>query len=1034
MIIIKIHDKTRRKGQFIDESPWSEGGKMKILFLHLSDAHLRDNTELRVININAIVNSLVQIGEFDECALVFSGDIVNAGDKNSYANAGKLVGYIAKNISQKYIDGKYVQTLIVPGNHDNLVKNKNRDNFELESYYERNEVDSRFNDDLDELSNFYEFAKRNRCFLKSKVIDVRKVKYDNFIIKVNLINSAPFSLLGSGNRDKGMHYIPLTEFEKLNIDLHQKYTISIIHHGPEWFSDTSKHKLYDTLNQSTDLLFVGHEHFALNEDKDVNGKHIDISSGIALYGTKTEHGFNALILDTEAHTLVGYKYIYNGKIYKPTKVIDNKNVIFNTNSNFRFTPEFQKELLTDANERDGENYSKYFVFPALESKDTNSDLKNFTVTSDSKFKELLSIKSKISIEGSSRTGKSILAKYLTNQLSEDYTVLFLTEDSFTPKNIKNIIKYAIQNEFGDNADVDEFLQLEKEKKILIVDGNDKVNKEKWRAFLDEYSEQFGHIITFCGIDWNMNIKDRTVEELTENAFFYLKICPFYYVKREQLIKKICSNYLVEYPSLDVEEKSRKINEDITNQIKYFQITPDYIHQFVDYYIQFSHIKTQSETNVFSKVFAANITYRISKNTKEDNDVDEILMALDYVAHFIHFIKKYQKISYKEFESAVDEYKKRYDNEELNTKYVYKVAINSNILKESSISFELEFCDENLLAYFVARHLNRTCQMRESLEDLKEVLDNICFGINGDVILFLSYITSNTQILRPILQSIFAHMNDWLELDIDKNNIEFLSKVSNTSTPKLPDKTEKEKIKEVKNKMEKEIIEEKENQADSLYSYDASKVNSFSNKIAKGINYLDLVAKILPNFRFMLQADEKKEIVDILYRYPNKLLYFMLKDIDANCSRIIEDILKSKPKTRKGILITEDMITCELQNQSMAYILSIYDFISMTASTMKTIGDLEKFDYNQNTNYKIQNLMMQENVANFKTFAARAEQIYDASNLPLIKKMVKLIVRKYFIYHDVEMHGDAIRLIDKFFGKGQRKDCQILQAKNQIIKK
>ena len=315
---------------------------------------------------------------------------------------------------------------------------------------------------------------------------------------------------------------------------------------------------------------------------------IDLLDSIDNYKIKLAKGIGDITINdtkiTDNNTAFnGNKNIkYNGKIYKPTKVIDNKNVIFNTNSNFRFTPEFQKELLTDANERDGENYSKYFVFPALESKDTNSDLKNFTVTSDSKFKELLSIKSKISIEGSSRTGKSILAKYLTNQLSEDYTVLFLTEDSFTPKNIKNIIKYAIQNEFGDNADVDEFLQLEKEKKILIVDGNDKVNKEKWRAFLDEYSEQFGHIITFCGIDWNMNIKDRTVEELTENAFFYLKICPFYYVKREQLIKKICSNYLVEYPSLDVEEKSRKINEDITNQIKYFQLTPDFIHQFVDY--------------------------------------------------------------------------------------------------------------------------------------------------------------------------------------------------------------------------------------------------------------------------------------------------------------------------------------------------------------------------------------------------------------------------------------------------------------------
>lgn len=1007
---------------------------MKILFLHLSDAHLKDNTDLRLLNINGIVNSLSQIGGFDECALVFSGDVANSGEKNAYANAGRLVGYIAKNISQKYIDRKYVQIFIVPGNHDNLVKNKNRNNLDLETYYEKKEVDLRFEEDLDELFNFYEFARRNKCFAKNKVIDVKMLRYDNFVIKVNLINSAPLSLLGSGNRDKGMHYMPLSEFDKFNIDMNQKYTISVIHHSPEWFSDESKHKLYNAFNDSTDLLFVGHEHFAQNEHKTVNGKHIDISSGVALYGTKTEHGFNALILDTEMHTLVGYKFIYNGKIYKPTKVIDNKNVVFKTNSDFEFTSEFQKELLTDSNEREGENYSKYFVFPSLEAKDTNSDLKNYTVTSESKFRELLLLKSKITIEGNSRTGKSILAKYLAKQLSEDYIVLYLTAESFAPKNIDNILKYALQNEFGNNVDSDEFLQIDMNKKILIVDGNDKVEKAKWVTFLEKYEEQFGHIITFCNVDWNLNIKNRTEDELTENAVFYLRICPFYYVKREQLIKKICSNYMSEYPSLDVDEKSRKINEDITNQIKYFQLTPDFIHQFVDYYIQFSHIRTQSETNVFSKVFVANITYRISKNVKEESDVDEILIALDYVAHYIHFVKRYQRITYKEFEIAVNEYKERYDNEELNIKYVYNVAIKSNIMKESSTSFETEFCDENLLAYFVAQHLNRTCQMGERPEDLKEVLDNICFGINGDIILFLSYITSNTQILAPILNSIINHMNEWTELDIDSNNIEYLAKVSTTTTAKLPDKNEKERVKEEKNKIEKEIVEEKRSQSDSLYSYDASKVNSFSNKIAKSINYLDLVAKILPNFRFMLQAEEKKIITQILYEYPNKLLFFMLKDINENYTKIIEEILKKKPKTRKGILITEDMITRELLNQSMAYILSIYDFISMTAATQKTIGDLEKFDYNQNTNYKIQNLLMQENIANFKTFVNRAEAIYDSAELNIVKQMVKLIVRKYFIYHDVDMHGDAIRIVDKFFGDNQRRNMQILQAKNKIIKK
>ncbi len=1008
--------------------------RMKILFLHLSDAHLKDSTDLREINTYAMVNGLKQMGDFDECILIFSGDITLAGDKNSYMNAGRLIGQLAKNISSRFIGGKIVQTVIVPGNHDNLVKNKDRNNFDIENYYKNKEIDLKFKEDLGELSNFYDFANRNRCFRRDKIIEVRKIKFGDFTIKVNLINSAPFSLLGSGNRDKGMHYIPEAEFDKFNVDVHQKYTISVIHHGPEWFSDASRQKLYDAFNESTDLLFVGHEHFSLNEHKTVNGKHIDISSGVALYGTKTEHGFNALLLDTALHTLTGCKYVYNRKIYKPNIILKNDNVVFSNNFNFRFTSSFQQELLADSNERKDKKYMKYFVFPSLEAKELISDLKNYTVTSEEKFMELFSIKSKISIEGSSRTGKSLLAKYLTNFLSEDYVVLLLTEESFAPKNINNVVKFALQNEYGENADYDGFMQLESEKKVLIVDRNDRIDKTKWKDFYETYGEHFGHIILFCGIGWDLNIKNRAVEELTENAFFPMKISPFYYIKREQLIRKICTGYLSEYPALDVNEKSKKINEDITNQIKYFQLTPDFIHQFVDYYISFSHIKTQKETNVFSKVFAANITYRVSKNTKEDSDIDEILVALDYVAYYIHFVKKYQKISYEEFEQAVNEYKKKYDNEILKPRYVLDVGVKSNVIKESPDSFEIEFCDENLLSYFIAQHLNRTYQNGEKLEDLKFLLDNICFGINGDIILFLSYITSNTQILSPILQSLVTHMSNWEELDFDTNNIEYLSKIIIQTNPKLPDQKEKKEIKEEKNEMEREIIHEKENQADSLYSYDQSKVDSFSNKIAKSINYLDLVAKILPNFRHILTGDEKRKIVKVLYTYPNKLLYFMLKDIDENYNKIIMDTLKSEPKTRKGILITKDMLDRELQNQTMAYILSIYDFVSMTASNAKTISDLEKFNYIQNTNYKIQNLMMQENIGNFKDFTERANDIYDTADLNITKQMVRLIVRKYFICHDVKMHGDSIQLVDKFFGENQRNNFQIMQTKNQIIKK
>lgn len=77
------------------------------------------------------------------------------------------------------------------------------------------------------------------------------------------------------------------------------------------------------------MIFVGHEHFSLSENKIINAKHkVDISSGVALYGTDTEQGFNACILDTKRLYITWEKFIYNGKIYKPTPNLKNEKVIF----------------------------------------------------------------------------------------------------------------------------------------------------------------------------------------------------------------------------------------------------------------------------------------------------------------------------------------------------------------------------------------------------------------------------------------------------------------------------------------------------------------------------------------------------------------------------------------------------------------------------------------------------------------------------------------------------------------------------------
>lgn len=186
------------------------------------------------------------------------------------------------------------------------------------------------------------------------------------------------------------------------------------------------------------------------------------------------------------------------------------------------------------------------------------------------------------------------------------------------------------------------------------------------------------------------------------------------------------------------------------------------------------------------------------------------------------------------------------------------------------------------------------------KELEYILNNICFEINGDIILFLSYITSNVQILNPIMNSMINLMNEWEEFSFDDKNIEFLTR---RTTPhikqSLPNKEDKKKNVDQKNENERVIVEEKKQNAESLYSYDETKVDSFSNKISSSLSYLELVAKILPNFRHILGGKEKKAVVEILYTYPNKLLYFMLKDIDENIDRLIDEILSKNPKTKRG---------------------------------------------------------------------------------------------------------------------------------------
>ena len=99
-----------------------------------------------------------------------------------------------------------------------------------------------------------------------------------------------------------------------------------------------------------------------------------------------------------------------------------------------------------------------------------------------------------------------------------------------------------------------------------------------------------------------------------------------------------------------------------------------------------------------------------------------------------------------------------------------------------------------------------------------------------------------------------------------------------------------------------------------------------------------------------------------------------------------------------------------------------------------MDELKKFSYDDNLNYILQNIMMEENNGNFYNFSTKAENLYDSVDSDMLKNMVAMVVRKYFLNHEIVLNGKAQHVADKFFGQDDMKKLQILQAKNRIVKK
>ena len=999
---------------------------MRLLIVHLSDLHIKEDTYFPEEKITNIVKTLVPVkNKYDKLMFVVSGDITFSGKVGQYHRFNYLKNFFIRKIKDVLSFNDYIPFYIVPGNHDLDYYSECRRNNDIEENFFKQKDKDLFNDDIKLLKNFYDYSKRLKCFSKNKILDIKFLNVNGIKIKINLLNSAIFSTLSN---DKGLHYFPEEVINKLyltdseaNEDI--KVVISVMHHHYEWFHDCIKIKLEKALFSGTSLLLLGHEHniSVKNTELDKTDNLNIVGGGILFNNNKMyENSFNIIIIDSDKNNIETRKYVEskNNGIFIESDKLENE-LPYKRSNQYKLyqDEEFINSFIEDDKNTVSKKFVDYYVFPRLVSENNikNKAMNQFAEVCDiNDFNSLLLDKKFITIKGDDNSGKTAFLKYLYLYYKDKKDVMFFNAENLQSFNMNNFIENIFYQQYGhNNLNYAKFLQCEKIDKIAFVDNINLIKNKYLNKFLSKLKENFGYIVVSIKNEIDFDIYEQVRKELNnEDNFSTFRITNFYADKRKELINKVTMAYLkkdVEFK--DLEKKTDKIYKTIKRQLEIFTINPDWIIRYTKCWLENEDMATNHK-NVFSVIFDNNIINSLREQVSNENDLRAYLIVLEEIAYFIHKNHRYP-LSVANLEEIIKKYNDEYD-QVINSKRFLNSLMNAKIIKYTDDSLSLRFSDNNILAYFIAKRINRQFNNDRDNSDLLDILNNICFGINDNIILFLSYITQNKEILLKICDEAEEFTKDWPEFVLEPNNISYLNKVKKTFPISIPKAKEEKEILKLETESEKKKFSNKIETV-NLYDYNENDLNLEINKLLKATKYAEIIAKALPNFRFSLPKNEQEKFIHNIYDLPNKIIFRILSYLDNDFDEFVEQLTNevNNNLNKENIKLTKENIIGMFVNISLDFILALYYLTAKEANDKDNVKILSKYIDINNVNNYIQNCMMLEEVNDIETLQRQADKLLKNKNV-LVTILIQRIIRKYLIYN---IHIDDTtkrKLREKYF--------------------
>lgn len=992
---------------------------MRIAIIHLSDFHIHDRDKFLYEKTNGVLSAINVLGSIDDYIIVFSGDLSYSGKVNEFKRSRYLFNKLISGIKQKN-NNKFVNLFMVPGNHDLCLPSNARKRQDIQEHYDNGTIEELIGTETSYLENYYLHSNSGGRIPYDVFLTKRNCTFSGYNIQFNLINTAFFSTLVPD--DKELHHFPESKISLLSRSSDTNLCITVMHHSYEWFNWNCKSNLEKAIIDNSEFLLCGHDHCERTTSLSIdNSLDTWISSAGEMNFSNLDciDSFNAIVLETDTNSFDGYIFTWDkkAKIYT-RKALATKKSLQNHSSKLMPLPSFIKSIKED-NYNFSQDFTDYFVFPKLVSVSQNEADQNRFATNVDELKSLLFEKKKLIISGTTNSGKTTLLKYLYCSLTNEITPLFLSAESKQKIKTHNFIRHLFEEQYGDDRILFErYEQLDVSKRILIVDGWNLFNIKDQKPLLHKIEEFFGYVILSVD-NIRTNLIETVKEELGETSpFFEMHIKPFFTDKRRELVRNICLQKNA-YTDDDVNKVTRLIDSLVKHNSGLFSLNPAFIVRYTNYFIQDPYQDYTTGEAVFSKIFESELNQSIMKFAKSQ-DVDEIFTSFEEIAGYM-YKKKKDELPIEEIRYVIENYNETF-GEHVNVKDVIDIGKKSKVFKETD-NLSIYFLNKNHLSYFIAKYLIRASQGEPADNSgINYALVNICFGINSDILLFISYILNNTRMLTSISNYAGELLKPWNAISLSDKNISLLHNIPlNQVVP--PAEEEKKQYDSATEKIEEIHYSEEIIEARGLFDYDDNDIDQYHYRLVRAIKYTEMLCKALPSFHSKLKRTQKNDLVESIYLYPRKIVFALLKPLDINLEEICKDILNFAEQNNKrkgnGDQYTKDDILEIINDSARAIMLSVFDYFSELATSPKSFDFLMHKSTND-ISEQLERLLIIESFGDTNRLVKESGSLIKEYQRTEYETMIKLIVRKHLLTNKGLTFNKRQQVIDKIFGQQSRK--------------